>query len=542
MLCVVPSVVRVRFSALIALCGALCALTPQFTSAGNITLAWDASPDPGIAGYNIYYGPASRAYTNTVSAGAALTCTVSNLVNGASYFFAATSVSTNGLESDFSAEVSGTINVPNQPPTLNPLIDLTINENAGSQTVTLGGITSGSTNESQTLTVTATSSNPALIAAPTVSYTSPNSTGSLSFSPIGFGFGSATITVTVNDGGATNNTVSRSFSVTVRPVNQPPTLNSVANMTINENAGAQTVALSGIGSGATNESQTLTVTASSSNPALIPSPSVSYTSPNATGSLSFAPVAFGFGSSTITVTVNDGGASNNISSRTFTVTVNPVNQAPTLNSLADVTILENATAQTITLSGISSGATNESQTLTVTASSSNTGLVPTPSVSYTSPNGSGSISLAPVASGYGSANITVTVNDGGTSNNIVSRTFKVTVDAPPTITSFTNRAIAMNTSTPAIPFSISDPETSASSLTVSAASDNLALVAASGIVLSGTGTNRTVTVTPVTGQTGVANITLTVGDGFANTTNSFQLSVRQKPAAPANVRIVAQGQ
>src|SRR5256885_8391474 len=50
------------------------------------------------------------------------------------------------------------------------------------------------------------------------------------------------------------------------------TLRALANRTINENAGTQTVKLSGISSGATNEDQTLTVTATSSNPELIPDP------------------------------------------------------------------------------------------------------------------------------------------------------------------------------------------------------------------------------------------------------------------------------
>ena len=47
------------------------------------------------------------------------------------------------------------------------------------------------------------------------------------------------------------------------------TLNAVANRNINEGDGLQTVNLSGIGSGASNEVQSLTVTASSSNPGFI---------------------------------------------------------------------------------------------------------------------------------------------------------------------------------------------------------------------------------------------------------------------------------
>jgi hypothetical protein len=36
-------------------------------------------------------------------------------------------------------------------------------------------------------------------------------------------------------------------------VNQPPTLNAINNLATNENAGLQTVSLSGIASGATND-------------------------------------------------------------------------------------------------------------------------------------------------------------------------------------------------------------------------------------------------------------------------------------------------
>jgi hypothetical protein len=646
---------RVRRAVLtVLLLGGFTALTPLASfAAGTVTMAWDASAGTNIiANYNLYYGAASATYTNVVAAGTNLTVSVTNLVEGTTYYFAATAVDTAGLESDYSTEVSVLIAVKltNQPPTLNALANVTLNENASLQTVNLAGITTGATNQVQTLTVTASSSNPGLIPTPAVSYTSPNATGSITFAPVAYSFGSATITVTVNNGGASNNIVSQSFTVTVNPVNQAPTLNALANVTINENAGLQTVNLSGITSGATNESQTLTVTTASSNPGLIPTPAISYTSPNATGSITFTPVAYGFGSATITVTVNDGGTSNNVVSRTFAVTVNPVNQAPTLDPLANVTINENASFQTVNLTGITSGATNENQTLTVTTASSNPGLIPAPAVSYTSPNATGSITFAPTANGFGSATITVTVNDGGTSNNVVSRTFAVTVNpvnqaptldplanvtinenaglqtvnltgitsgatnesqtlavttsssntgliptpavtytspgttgsikftpvastygsatvtvtvndggtsnnvvsrsftvtvnqvnTPPTISSITNRIIAMDSATPAIPFTIADAETAASSLTLAGSSDNPTLVQTTDIAFGGSNGNRTVTVTPEPEQTGVANITITVSDGTATAQSVFQLSVRQRPAAPGSLRIASTG-
>lgn len=332
--------------------------------------------------------------------------------------------------------------------------------------------------------------------------------------------------------------------IPLNQANRPPTLNALANLTLNENAGPQTVNLLGISSGAANESQTLTVTASSSNPGLIPTPTVNYTSPNASGTLSFTPVAYAYGSATITVTVNDGATVNNLISRSFTVTVKSVNQPPTLNALPNLTLNQGAGRQTVNLSGITAGAPNESQTLTVTASSSNPGLIPTPAVNYTSPNTTGSLSFTPVATASGAATITVTVNDGGASNNLIARAFTVTVNPanqPPTISALADYVMAANTTTPPIPFTISDPETDAASLTLAGNSDNPGLVPVSGIVFGGSGSHRTVTLTPRPGQIGSAHITLTVSDGANTFSRVFLLTVRLRPEAPVGFHTVSAG-
>src|SRR5437588_3049430 len=229
---VLASCFFITFTALIQL---------QVFAVSSVTLAWDPSTSTNVAGYHIYYGVASRSYTNSISVDLATTATVSGLLEGVTYYFAATALDTAGLESDFSNETS--YSVPNQPPTLDLLSDLIIDEDSPQQTINLTGITSGAVSESQTLTVTATSSNPSLIPNPTVTYSSPDTAGSLIFLPAAYGFGAASITVTANDGYAT---VSRSFIVTVNFVNHSPTLAPLPDLTMNENAGLQTVNLSGI--------------------------------------------------------------------------------------------------------------------------------------------------------------------------------------------------------------------------------------------------------------------------------------------------------
>jgi hypothetical protein len=191
---------------------------PAFATS-RVTLAWNSSTDSTIAGYNIYYGGASYTYTNKISVGKTTSVIISGLVEGKTYYFAATTYSVSGTESAFSGElaylVPVSVPIANQPPTLNAINDLTITENAGLQTVSLSDITSGATTENQTLIVTAASSDTSLIPNPTVNYTSPNTTGSLRFQPVHNANGTAVITVTVNDGQAQNNTVIRTFTMTV---------------------------------------------------------------------------------------------------------------------------------------------------------------------------------------------------------------------------------------------------------------------------------------------------------------------------------------
>jgi len=75
-------------------------------ASGSVMLAWNSVSDPRVAGYNVYYGGASSTYTNKISAGASTSITISGLIPGTTYYFAATTYSTNGLESPFSSEIS----------------------------------------------------------------------------------------------------------------------------------------------------------------------------------------------------------------------------------------------------------------------------------------------------------------------------------------------------------------------------------------------------------------------------------------------------
>ena len=346
-----------------------------------------------------------------------------------------------GVDTSAAQTFAITITPVNQPPTLNAISNLTTNENSGLQTVNLSGITAGPTNESsQTLTITATSSNPSLVPNPTVNYTSPNATGTLTFTPVTNAFGAATVTVIVHDNGGTANggvdSVTNTFTVTINFVNQPPGFTTGANQTVLENAGAQSVSIwaTGISAGPPNESnQTVTFHVSNNSSSLFSVPPAISSS----GTLTYTPAANANGNATVTVYLQDNGGTANgghdtSATNTFTITVTPVNHPPTLNPISNLTISEAAGLQTVNLSGITAGPTNESsQTLTVTAMSGNPSLIPDPTMNYTNPNPAGTLTFTSVTNVLGTATITVVVQDnGGTANggvDSVTNTFTVTV-------------------------------------------------------------------------------------------------------------------
>ena len=249
------------------------------------------------------------------------------------------------------------------------------------QTVNLTGISPGLGDTGQTVTIMAASSNPQIIPTPTISYTNPATTGTLSFTPVLDATGSSLITVTVTDNAGLLST-QRTFTVNVISVNQAPTLSCHQQHHDHREFGAAVDRALGITNGDPNSGQSLTVTAASSNPALIPNPAVTYTSPSTTGTLTYTSAPNATGTAVVTVTVTDsGGTANggvNSVSQTFTITVLPVNQPPTLNVIPNpAAIFENSSTQNILLGGITAGP-GQSETVTVSASSNNPGLIPNP--------------------------------------------------------------------------------------------------------------------------------------------------------------------
>ncbi len=234
--------------------------------------------------------------------------------------------------------------------------------------------------------------------------------------------------------------------------NIQPRVDTISDENISEDAGLQVVNLTGItdGDGGT---QTITITAVSSNTSIIADSAIviNYTNPQTTGTLSYTPGLDANGAVLITVTVKDDGgtASGGIDTfvTSFTVTVNPINDAPTFTKGSDIPVAPDLVLEDAGLQNIINWATNINeggtignelfQNLTFNLQIiDTTGTLIFDNLSVSS---SGTLSFSPAANTNGIATIKIELQDDGSGtppdeNISQPDTIKITVtsvnDAP----------------------------------------------------------------------------------------------------------------
>jgi len=95
------------------LCGAVllsCQLPVRASQ--SVTLTWNPTAATNVAGYKISFGTTSHNYSATNTTGLATNTTISGLVEGATYYFAASTYDSAGNQSTNSTEVSYVVPAP----------------------------------------------------------------------------------------------------------------------------------------------------------------------------------------------------------------------------------------------------------------------------------------------------------------------------------------------------------------------------------------------------------------------------------------------
>lgn len=220
---------------------------------------------------------------------------------------------------------------------------------------------------------------------------------------------------------------------------QAPRLESIADLSIAEDAIGTKINLTGISAGP-RERQSLTLSARSLSPGLLEAATINYQPGATTATLSLTPIANQSGTAVIEVTAMDAGADGDISTtfdngvarRTFTVTVEDVNDAPTINSIAEVSASEDSGAKLTTITGIGPGL-GENQPLRITATTDSL-LVALSSTNLVLSGTTTTVRWTPVADRFGQAVVLIQVEDGGLDNNLATRADNGVTVSPLTIT------------------------------------------------------------------------------------------------------------
>ncbi|MBF0451656.1 MAG: tandem-95 repeat protein [Candidatus Magnetomorum sp.] len=255
-----------------------------------------------------------------------------------------------------------------------------------------------------------------------------SSDGTLTFTPSSNSYGIANVSVYIEDNGTINRTRTKNarlFTITIKPVNDPPSFITGPNQTVLEDSPLQIISgwANHIMAGPVNESiQELHFIVNTDNLSLFKkAPEIS---PD--GSLSYEPEQNESGIARLEINLMDNGGiehggNNKSYTQITTIEILPVNDKPSFSMGMDITVTEDCEYQSIEnwASHISPGPENESHqdqvfylTTTVIHVNSNQLFEQEPVISKT-----GTLEFKPAKDAFGAASVSVFLkDDGGTEN------------------------------------------------------------------------------------------------------------------------------
>ncbi|ETR69986.1 MAG: hypothetical protein OMM_03568 [Candidatus Magnetoglobus multicellularis str. Araruama] len=427
-----------------------------------------------------------------------------------------------------SDEVIFTVTEVNDPPVVSGIADQSISEGDSFTAIQLDNFVEDIDNTDSDITWTTTGQSDLTIAKANriVTISTPDNNWN----------GTETIVFIATDPEGLTSAYAADFTVT--PVNDPPTFSIGGDITIDEDAGALSFTqwASNINSGAYNETdQTLAFILTNNHQELF---SELPTIDPLTGNLTLKPESNLSGISVINVTLQDDSTGENISqSQQFTITIQPINDAPSFTSGQNLAVKQN-TSKTIEnwAKQITPGPANESdQTLSFYLNATPQALFDQqPEIN----SQTGTLTFITSATNTGTATINVYLadsGDGSYTSGMKTFTIEVTSSDPPVISGLAEQHIAQDHSMETMTFSVTDTETNDSDIIVSVTSSDQSLVTDDNIQLTTNGSYRNISITPESGQYGTSLITVFADDGSTTSQAQFELIIHPIPTASIGV-------
>lgn len=302
------------------------------------------------------------------------------------------------------------------------------------------------------------------------------------------------------------------FEVSIVPVDDPPTIAPIADVTTfkNINAIVRTTV-------ADNDTPltALEFSWASSNPDLVRG--ILFSLVDNTLVAVVTPQRDQIGVASVTIFVNDGA---NKVGRPFLLRVeNPPNLPPVLSAIPDQSTFVNVPAF-VRLSVTDPD--TEISALKIEATASNSKLVRTV-ISSLGTDGTAVLNVQLVRDQVGQSSIQVSVNDGATT---VSRSFILTVNErpneAPVLAAIPDQTTDVNVPL-VVTLGLTDPDTAIADLTLEGSASNAGVIQS--VAFSNDGAVVKATVTPVKDATGLSTVTITVKDGKNTVSRTFAVNV-----------------
>jgi hypothetical protein len=322
------------------------------------------------------------------------------------------------------ATITLTVIPVNDRPTVSAIANASIDEDTalGNLLFTVGDVETAADH----LILAVATSNQGLLPDSGIMLGGSGASRTLSLTPAANHFGSVTVTLTVSDGEGAG--TQRAFVLTVRSVNDLPSLSSLPDQFTDEDTAVTALALTV--ADLETPAGSLLLNGTSSNPLLLPAAGITFGGSGAERTVSLHPAAQQSGSASVTVTVTDGDGGRATSS--FTLTVTAVDDAPVAAN--DSYALAEDTTLTSAAPGVLGNDDDiEGSALTVLVATA-------PSHGALSLNTDGSFTYSPAPNWNGSDNFSYTANDGA-------------LNSPPAIVSLTVTAVndpPRNTAAPTV--------------------------------------------------------------------------------------------
>ena len=304
---------------------------------------------------------------------------------------------------------------------------------------------------------------------------------------------SGVVTIIVKASDDFNASDIKSFDFTINPINDAPELQVIPNPApVDEDAEPFVVELN-----ATDiEGDAITYEANSSDNTIA-------TLAISGSQLTITPLANMFGEATISVIAKDANESN---VQTFTLTINPVNDAPVLAPIANQEVLEDAVPFDVDLNATDI----EGDAISYEVNSSDVSLA-TVSIS------GNQLTLTPMPNMNGNVNISVVANDGVVHSNVEVFTLTINpVNDAPQLQSIPNQVIGDDGSPITLELNATDIDGDAISYEATSADTSKVTLSLSGNQL---------TINPVELLGGEVEVTVTARDTVSSDTTSFMVSL-----------------